>query len=336
MPAPRGLVQQLDQFLHRTALLAPRQRLLIACSGGADSIALLRLLVAVNRSNYWQWKLVVAHVNHGLRGRHSVADECFVKRTAREMGLPCVVRKVSLKKRPGDHISEAAAREARLQALHALARQRRCTAIVLAHHADDQAETVLLRILRGCSIAGLAAMRPRRRVGAIHVVRPLLTFERATLLKYLGEIGQPWREDHTNALPLYLRNRIRHELLPQLAACQPAIRRLLVRLAAQARESARAHRHAVAALLAHVAIGRTGATLSRTPLQAQPPLVLGMLIRSVIKRLGGPLDQITAEALGRAATALGQGVSGQQIQLGGFSLHLQKTTAILRRSGKRS
>ena len=220
----RGLVQQFDQYLHGSRLLKPKQRLLIACSGGADSIALLRLLQSVNQSNYWQWKLVVGHVNHGLRGRHSLADERFVRKTARALGLPCAVKRIRLKRHATDHVSEAAARTARLDALYNLARRHRCAAIVLAHHADDQAETVLMRILRGCGITGLGGMRPRRKMASLHLIRPVLNFERSSLRSYLRDLGQTWREDHTNAAPHYLRNRIRLELLPALETYQPAIR----------------------------------------------------------------------------------------------------------------
>ncbi len=334
MPPPRGLVQQFDQFLHRSQLLMPGQRLLIACSGGADSMALLRLLDAVNQSKHWQWKLNIAHINHGLRGRQSLADQHFVQKIAKILKLPCYIKKVQLKKIAGRHVSEATARQARWDALSLIARRHRCQVIVLAHHADDQAETVLLRILRGCSIAGLGAMRPRRRMGPIHLIRPLLTFDRAALQTYLRTIGQTWRDDHTNALPLYLRNQIRHQLLPQLEKYQPAIRRLLVRLASQSQESTRAHQYSTRALARRaLALTRTSATFIRARLRRQPRLIVGMLLRSAVQHLGGNVDQVAAIAVARAIDALRHQSSGQQIELGGgLILHVQRDSAVLRRT----
>jgi len=333
MPPPRGLVQQFDQFLHRTPLLVPGQRLLVACSGGADSMALLRLLHAVNQSRYWQWKLVVAHINHGLRGVRSQADQRLVHKTARALDLPCVVRRLSLQKPGAIRVSEAAARQGRLAALGALARRNRCRTVVVAHHAGDQAETVLLRILRGCSIAGLGAMRARRKAGGLEWVRPLLTFERAALETYLQDLGQPWREDHTNALPCYLRNRVRHELLPALATYQPAIRQVLVRLADQAQESYQAHQRRARMLSRRaLTVRRTTATLLRAPLEHQPRIVVGMLLRHAAGRLGAGLDGLSAAALGRTAEALRAGTPGQQIQLGGeLVLDVERTRGVLRR-----
>ena len=101
MPAPTGLIQQLDQFLHKNSLLAPQSRILVACSGGADSMALLHLLYGVNQSRFWKWKLIVGHVNHGLRGRESRSDEALVRRTAKGLGLPLELRRLKWPVRRG-------------------------------------------------------------------------------------------------------------------------------------------------------------------------------------------------------------------------------------------
>src|SRR5438132_874431 len=130
MPAPRGLVQQLDQRLHKSDLLPPGARLLVAVSGGADSVALLRLLHAINQSNHWKWTLTVGHVDHGMRGRESAGDAAFVKRLARELKLPFRVKRLRL----GPRASENEAREGRLRALRSLAAG---MGVVMAHHADD-------------------------------------------------------------------------------------------------------------------------------------------------------------------------------------------------------
>jgi tRNA(Ile)-lysidine synthetase-like protein len=252
MPAPRGLLQQLDQHLHRCDLLPPGQWVLVACSGGADSVALLRLLHALNQSNHWHWTLAVGHVNHNVRGAAARADARFVRDLARQLGLPYHERRLTWPAgRTKGRISEAELRSRRQRALTALAHPTR-SIIALAHHADDQAETVLMRILRGTGIHGLAGIPERQELAArsrLAVpdevaparlrnlgggVRPLLGVSRTALREYLHAIGQPWREDASNTSHDYLRNRIRHELLPLLETYQPAIRTSLTRLAQQA------------------------------------------------------------------------------------------------------
>src|SRR6185369_10483401 len=108
MPPPRGLVQRLDQFLHGTPLLPRDARLLVACSGGADSIALLRLLHAANQSAHWDWTLVVGHVNHGLRGKSSDADQHLVEQLAGTLGVTCTSTRLTL---PRDASEDAARRQ---------------------------------------------------------------------------------------------------------------------------------------------------------------------------------------------------------------------------------
>ena len=156
MPAPRGLVQRVDQELHRSGLLPKGAGLLVAVRGGADSVALLRLLCEINRSDYWGWKVVVGHVDHGLRGKASTADAAFVRMLAGELRVPYRGAKLRLKK----GASEDAARQGRIGALTSMARG--LDGIVMAHHAEDQAETVLMRMFRGTGITGLASMAAER------------------------------------------------------------------------------------------------------------------------------------------------------------------------------
>ena len=198
-------------------------RVAAAVSGGADSVALLCLLLEL-RSELGI-VLSVAHVNHKLRGEESDEDERFVAKLARQHGLELDVRAAPV---DGSHISEirsgieAAARELRHGFFRQLAREGRATKIATAHTLDDQAETVLLRIFRGTGIRGLSAVHPRivfeekgRAFGEL--VRPLLGFRRAALREFLRERGQSWREDSSNRDIAFLRNRVRHQLLPMIA-----------------------------------------------------------------------------------------------------------------------
>lgn len=196
---------------------------MVAVSGGADSVALLRLLLELRGE--LGIVLSVAHVNHKLRGAESDEDERFVAELARQHGLDLHVCEGpvdgSLGSDSGSGI-EAAARELRYGFFRQLARAGRVAKIATAHTLDDQAETVLLRIFRGTGIRGLSGIHPRivceeqgRAFG--EVVRPLLGFRRAALQEFLRERGQTWREDASNRDIAFLRNRVRQRLLPLIA-----------------------------------------------------------------------------------------------------------------------
>jgi tRNA(Ile)-lysidine synthetase-like protein len=240
MPPPRGLVQRLDQLWHRRPILPRGAVVLVACSGGADSVALLRLLAAVNRSNYWGWRLVIGHVDHALRA-DSAGDAAFVAGLGVNLDLPVATVRLATPPR-----SEAAARDARYAALARIAEQHECSHIALGHHADDQVETVLLNLLRGTGLRGLGGMARRRRSGAHVVVRPLLDVQRAELRRFLQQVDQSWREDESNTAIRFLRNRVRHELLPLLESMQPRVRGSISGVATHARAALRTCRKAAA------------------------------------------------------------------------------------------
>ena len=190
---------------------------LVAVSGGADSVALLRGLAAVRLAG--PGRLVGAHFNHHLRGAESDADEQFVVELCRSIGLACEVGRAdaSLAAATSDGL-EAAARAARYAFLQSAAERLGARYVVTAHTADDQAETILHRIVRGTGLAGLAGMPRSRSLGpAVTLLRPMLGLRRADVVSFLAELGQPYCEDATNLDADFTRNRLRHELLPQLA-----------------------------------------------------------------------------------------------------------------------
>jgi tRNA(Ile)-lysidine synthase len=197
-------------------------RVAASVSGGADSVALLRLLLEV-RSELGI-VLSLAHVNHKLRGEESEADEGFVRELAQQHGIELHVCEAPLDPARDSGI-EAAARKLRYDFFRQLARKERVARFATAHTLDDQAETVVLRILRGTGIRGLSGIHPRlvlseEGTGERHVlaevVRPLLQFRRGELQEFLRERGQTWREDSSNRDLGFLRNRVRHVLLPVL------------------------------------------------------------------------------------------------------------------------
>jgi tRNA(Ile)-lysidine synthase len=205
----------------------------VAVSGGADSVALLRTLANSPQSA----GLTIAHLNHRLRGADSDADAAFV--AALCPGLPHFLDAIDVSAaadKAGDNL-EAIARQIRYDFLVRVARQTGASWVATAHTRDDQAETVLHRLIRGSGLRGLRGIAERRELApGVRLVRPLLTLSREDVIAYLRAIGQPWREDATNRDTRFTRNRIRHELLPLLRTFNPAIEEVLSRTAAQAKE----------------------------------------------------------------------------------------------------
>ena len=212
------LPERLLKSIRKQGLIKPGDCLVAAVSGGADSVALLLLLLELR--NELGIVLSVAHVNHQLRGEESDADQRFVEELCNSHGLELHCRSAPLGTGANSRI-EAAARELRYSFFRELAGANPGMKIATAHTLDDQAETVLLRILRGTGIRGLTGIHPRitfaekdQTLG--EVVRPLLGFRRAELKEFLYQRGQTWREDSSNCDPTFLRNRVRHAVLPLL------------------------------------------------------------------------------------------------------------------------
>ena len=219
------------EIVSRQGMLRAGETLGVGVSGGADSVALLRLLLELRDT--LGVRLVVLHFNHQLRGADAADDQGFVEELAAAHGLECVVsaqdvRGAALR---GKWNLEDAARRLRYQFFGDAVAQGRVTRVAVAHTADDQAETVLAHLLRGAGITGLAGIHPV--FGSI--VRPLLEIRRQELREYLVVLGQPWREDATNNDTTRLRARIRHRLLPFLEReFEPQVVAQLCRLASLA------------------------------------------------------------------------------------------------------
>ena len=217
------------ETIRRHQMIVAGDRVGVAVSGGADSVALLRLLEDLQ--NELGVGLCVLHLNHGLRGEASDADAAFVADLAREHRLELVSahEDVAAEAKPNHWNLEDAGRRARNGFFERAVSQGHCTRVAVAHTADDQAETVLARVLRGTGPRGIVGIYPVRS----NIVRPLLDTRRTDLREYLGTKGQDWREDATNRDTTRLRARVRHELLPLLErAFNPAIVERLSSLAA--------------------------------------------------------------------------------------------------------
>jgi tRNA(Ile)-lysidine synthase len=295
---------------------------LVAVSGGADSVALLRALHAAGIP------LTVAHVNHKLRGAESDADEDFVVRLCDNLGLQCRVKAVNVVTLATGGNLEATARRIRYEFFWEVATLFGAGWIATAHTADDQAETVLHRLLRGTGLQGLrgivahrplpipAALSPHPSAKApLSLIRPLLTVTRAEILDYLRELHQPYREDTSNADPRFTRNRIRHELLPLMKTFNPDIVSALGHLAEHAGEAHEVLSALAGELLAQAERPRAANTvvLDAAILAAAPRAVLRVALRQIWEREGWPMANMNFAAWHRAVE-----VAAGKIRAGDF------------------
>ena len=213
----------------------------LAVSGGADSVALLRAMSALKAQYGGRGELYVAHLNHGLRGSAADADEGWLRALCERLTLTVAVEKMdvsAIAAEQGDGW-EAAARSARYDFLRDVAERVGGRFVVTAHTADDQAETILHRILRGTGLEGLAGIPKARPLAAgVALVRPMLQIKRQDILEYLSALRQDFRTDATNENTQWTRNRLRHELLPELRErYNLQVDAALLRLGAQAGEA---------------------------------------------------------------------------------------------------
>ncbi|MBK9177257.1 MAG: tRNA lysidine(34) synthetase TilS [Flavobacteriales bacterium] len=244
---PWVMLDEVRRFIKRERLLNPGEAVLLAVSGGVDSMVLTHVMRELD------YPCMVLHMEHGLRGSEGEADCAFVEEQSRMLGVPCRSSRVDAAahaKEKGISI-QMAARELRYAFINATAAEFK-QKVAMAHHSDDAAETLLIHLLRGTGSQGWSSIKPRS--GA--VVRPLLCVDRAAVLSYAQERGIRFREDSSNAETKYLRNRIRHELVPLLDQLRPGARRSMGRSTTMLRELTKAAEAHTGMLLAGVDRGQ--------------------------------------------------------------------------------
>jgi len=222
------LITTVRETMRRYSMVSPRDSVLVAVSGGPDSVCMLHVLIELR--NEFGYDVKVAHLDHQFRGEESQRDAEFVKELAGRFDVPCFTHEENVPRFLMSNAMSAqdAARVLRYQFLVKTSKLEYCQRIATGHNADDQAETVLMRVLRGAGPDGLAGIPPKRE-GTI--IRPLLGCWRADIEDYLSERDLPYRVDESNSDTKYLRNEIRNELLPLLKRYNPQIARSLAGLA---------------------------------------------------------------------------------------------------------
>lgn len=300
------LLGQVSLFVRKHRMIGEREKILVAVSGGPDSVALLHILWKLREElNIF---LHVVHVNHLLRGEEARTDALFVQEFAEKLNLPCTVENIdvrALQKETGLCLQEAA-REARFAFFEREARRLKADKVALGHHADDQAETILLNLLRGAGVGGLAGIPPVRGL----YIRPLLAIRRREIEEYCRVHALPFRLDPSNLKPVYTRNRIRIQLLPLLEQeYNPQLVRVLTRLGNICREENAYLETKAQAAYRQVAeqTNEGGLVFPKTLLLAQPLPLRRRILRLAWQEVSGETKELSYDHVERLLEMLENG-----------------------------
>lgn len=323
------MIKTLAQELFDEGLLKQDESVVVGVSGGPDSMALLHILLAINKLAGWNLQLHIAHLNHRLRGSDAEKDAAFVQAAADSLSLPCTIEAraiASLAENESGGIEEIGRRE-RYAFLERVCLQTHSRVIAVGHHADDNAETILHRILRGTGLRGLAGIprdRPAARNSPVRIIRPLLRMRRRTLREYLANEGVAFREDRSNASGEPMRNRIRNVVLPALEAdINPQVRDALTRLGEQAQWLEEFLRETVQRTFETLIVSHTDQELilNADALARKSRIVQTELVRLAYRSFGLGEQQLSFAHLVSALELIADPASGKQIQFpGGMTL----------------
>lgn len=329
-----SLLERVRRTVVQHELCPPGTRLVVAVSGGADSVALTFLLLELRDS--LQFEIAgLAHLNHGLRGRAAAADEAFCRRLAATLDLPLTIGRARVREtacREGLSLEEAGRIE-RYAFLERTRVARRADRVAVGHTRDDQAETLLLNLIRGAGTRGLRGMLPR----AGHVIRPLIDTAHGDLVRYLRSRHLPFREDATNRDVAFLRNRVRHRLIPYLRrSFSRGISDVLARTAAIAREETMFLEAAADRRWPRVAeVSSEGVALDVRRLLAEPLALRRRLGHRALEVCAGGrfvgfdhVEALLALAAASPGTARTQDLPGQRLERCGNRLILRPADAV--------
>jgi tRNA(Ile)-lysidine synthase len=313
--------------IEKHSMLNPGDHVLVAVSGGADSVALLLCLHTLARA--LPLSLTIAHLNHRIRGQEGDDDEDFVRSLSASLHLPFCSEVIELKKQAiaGKHNLEELARLKRYEFLRRTARRIGAQKIAVGHNLNDQAETVLFRFIRGSGVEGLSAIHP---VVDGLVIRPLLDCPRIEIVEYLKQKGASYRDDSTNKDVQLARNRIRMELVPYLENLNPRLMEALARQAFQSRET-----WAFIEAEAKQALGRlcrrddTGISIALHGLATLHPALQKQVLRQALKECLGSLRGVTARLVDGILFLCGAGHSGGQIRISRQNIAVRQFDTLL-------
>lgn len=330
------LEQSVREAILSQGLLCSEDRVLLAVSGGVDSVVMASVIHRIQQDKPICRGLAIGHVNHHLRGSESDADEQFVRQQANQWNLAVLVRSVDVaaQRRSQKQSMETAARQLRLNALMEMASEAGCSRIATAHHADDQAETMIHRLQRGTGFRGLCGIAPTRRLdNGLLLIRPMLAIARSEILDFARRQGLPWRDDSSNASNDHTRNRIRHILMPMLYRETPRLGEQLRELAEHCQRFQRKVQDECERMAPQAIKSRKSGQiiLDRKMTETLPAPVRVELIRQALAELGCGEQNLGIQQY-QSVDRLIRGPAGKSRNLpGGFCARTDSSTLILTR-----
>jgi len=316
--------KNIADFIRANGLVGPAEKVLLAVSGGADSIALMYAMHALKAGNFFNAELLCAHINHQLRAAEADRDEEFVVAQAAKLKLPVTTRRADVRgfARLNKLSIETAARRLRMEALIDIAKANDCSLIATAHQKNDNAETIIQRLSRGTGFRGLGGIWPERIFAdRIKFIRPLLCFTRDEVVSYLQQRNLNWCRDRTNSDCRYRRNYIRHRLIPALQKeCSGSI----VEQSSQLARSARRYYGVVCSRADELWLSLADCDAEKTVLDlklflAEPQPVKVELIRRSLANIGSGEKNLTQGHYEGVLQLAEQNITGRKMELpGGF------------------
>ncbi|MFA5255388.1 MAG: tRNA lysidine(34) synthetase TilS [Candidatus Omnitrophota bacterium] len=289
---PANLIERVLKTIRNYEMLKPGDTVLVAVSGGPDSVFLLRALTHL-KTKLKLNKVVVCNLDHGIRGKESSEDSAFVKKIAEDLNLGFIHKKIDLsKKRSKDLSTEEAAREERYKFFNDAARKVKADVLATGHTLDDQAETILMRIIKGASLKGMVGISPIREESSFKIVRPLFELGKAEIERYLDERGAEYRIDSTNAEAIYFRNVIRRDIIPFLEKYNPRLKRALCSLAEHLREDFEFINEAKSAIGNLARSTGKSLEIKLKNLAIQPKALQKEIMRDALDKIGGEVKRL--------------------------------------------
>jgi tRNA(Ile)-lysidine synthase len=318
-------MDSLKKTIKKYDLIRSGDSILAGVSGGPDSLTLLYTLNTLRKE--LNFSLHVAHLDHMLR-KNSAADRKFVEKICRKLDLPVTTARVDIKKQSKNRSIEEAAREARFNFFFRVAKKTKSAKIALGHNLDDQAETVLMRLLRGSGLSGLSGILPKREMNGFLIIRPLIETRRRDIEKFLKRKGIRPRIDSTNAQDIYFRNNIRNKLMPLLErAYNPNIKTILSNTAESIGQD-----YDLLNRYARIKLSSLGRELKLNKLRGMHPSERRMVLRLAFQRLKGNMRTITFKHIQELEDLIDNRPSNSIVDLpGSFSVLKKKNTLVFYR-----
>lgn len=325
----KNLIEQVLKTIRNYRMLKPGDTVMAAVSGGPDSVFLLEALVRL-KNKVGLKKLIVCNLDHGLRGKESRDDSLFVKDLAEKLGLEFIHKKINLKiADKGDLSTEEIAREARYRFFREAASRTGANVIATGHTLDDQAETILMRLVKGAALKGIVGISPAREEGPIMIVRPLIELEKKDIVDYLNENGLSCRIDSTNLKPIYFRNIVRSEIIPFLEKYNPRLKRVLFNLAEHLREDfefiADQKAKASGCILSS---GKNSVEIKLKDIIMQPGAIQKEILRDALEKSGGEVKKLSFRHWKEMESLIRHKQKGSRVDLPGSIRVTRTATAI--------